>query len=199
MSKADDLMQHLEAGKVYRRADLEQWSNAVDRHVSQLVKQGFLEKLSPGLYHVPKRTVFGSVPPSDEALVHSFLKGDDFLLTSPNAYNGLGVGTTQLYNRRVVYNHKRHGEFMLGGKSFYFHAKHRFPTTLTKEFLLVDLLNNLDKIAEDREVVLTQALTQAGHMDSGKLRQAATRYGSIKTKKLLRPLLHVPQACAYAH
>jgi hypothetical protein len=36
-----------------------------------------------------------------------------FLLTSPNAYNTLGVGTTQLYDKTVVYNHKRHGHFML--------------------------------------------------------------------------------------
>lgn len=39
------------------------------------------------------------------------LKDARFLLTSPNAYNGLGVGTTQLYARAVVYNHKGHGAF----------------------------------------------------------------------------------------
>ncbi|RYG31935.1 hypothetical protein EON81_21775, partial [bacterium] len=37
-----------------------------------------------------------------------------FLVTSPNAYNTLGVGTTQLYNKKTVYNHKRHGNFTLG-------------------------------------------------------------------------------------
>ncbi len=36
------------------------------------------------------------------------------LLASPNAYNSLGVGTTQLYDKTVVYNHKRHGEFHAG-------------------------------------------------------------------------------------
>jgi hypothetical protein len=50
------------------------------------------------------------------ALVKAFLKTDRFVLTSPNAYNQLGLGTTQLYNKRVVYNQKRHGTFPLGNR-----------------------------------------------------------------------------------
>jgi hypothetical protein len=50
-------------------------------------------------------------------LVASFLRDDRFLLVSPNAYNILGVGTTQLHNTPVVYNHQRHGRFNLGGLS----------------------------------------------------------------------------------
>jgi hypothetical protein len=30
------------------------------------------------------------------------------------ANNSVGVGTTQLYDKTVVYNHKRHGNFSLG-------------------------------------------------------------------------------------
>lgn len=176
-------------GKVYRRAELAQWSNAVDRHVALLVKEGFLEKLSSGLYHVPKMTVFGTAPPDEEALVRTFLKDGDFLLTSPNAYNSLGVGTTQLYNKRVVYNHKRHGEFNLGGRKFFFHAKHRFPKKLTKEFLIVDLINNLGSLAEDKDEVLKNVIIQAKTMDSKKLKQSVVSYGSAKAKALLNPLI----------
>lgn len=57
----------------------------------------------------------------------AFLKDDRFLLTSPNAYNALGLGTTQLYNRRVVYNHKRHGKFVRGGRTYDFRVKPHFP------------------------------------------------------------------------
>ena len=54
------------------------------------------------------------------------------------------VGTTQLYDKTVVYNHKRHGNFSLGGRKFDFRVKPSLPRTLSREFLLVDLVNNLD-------------------------------------------------------
>jgi hypothetical protein len=189
MSKLNELKRHLKEGKVYRRAELMQWSSAVDRDLSLLVKDGTLEKLSQGMYYVPKRTVFGAAPPNEETLVRTFLKDDDFLLTSPNAYNSLGVGTIQLYNKRVVYNHKRHGEFKLGGKSFFFHAKHRFPKKASLEFLLVDLVNNLAHLAEDRGMVLSNALAKARTMEPQKLKNAIMRYGNSRTKSLFASLL----------
>jgi hypothetical protein len=187
--KVGELNKHLKEGKTYRRAELALWSNAVDRHISLLVKEGVLEKLSAGLYYVPKKTIFGVAPPEDESLVRTFLKEDDFLLTSPNAYNSLGVGTTQLYNTRVVYNHKRHGEFELGGKKFFFHSKHRFPKKLTKEFLLVDLINNLKNLAEDSNEVLKKVFAKVQSMDKKQLKHSLNNYGSARTKALLNPLL----------
>jgi hypothetical protein len=127
MKRLDQLKRHLRPGRVYRRADLAQWSKSVDRHARELVDQGVLQKLQNGLYYYPQVSVFGSVPADERELVRSFLKEDDFLLTSPNAYNTLGLGTTQLYNTRVVYNHKRHGHFTLGGLPFEFRRKPRFP------------------------------------------------------------------------
>lgn len=196
MKKLDEFKTHLKEGKVYRRADLAQWSNAVDRHIASLIKEGFLEKLSGGLYHVLKKSVFGAVPPDEPTLVRTFLKDDDFLLTSPNAYNSLGVGTTQLYNKRVVYNHKRHGEFKLGGRNFFFHVRHRFPKSVSEEFLLVDLVNNLKELAEDQEEVLQKVLVKARAMDSGKLKRSVSSYGNMKTKTLLTPLFK-NQVAAY--
>ena len=114
MTKLDELKGHLRPGQVYRRADLARWSNSVDRHLKQLVDDGTLKKLAGGLYAYPKQTVFGKAPVDDTELVKTFLKGDRFLLASPNIYNSLGVGTTQLYDKTVVYNRKRHGDFSLG-------------------------------------------------------------------------------------
>jgi len=196
-NKTEQLKKHLKEGKTYRRADLAQWSNAVDRHLNDLVKSGFLEKLSVGLYYVPKKTVFGNVPPEDENLVRTFLKEDDFLLTSPNAYNSLGVGTTQLYNVRVVYNHKRHGEFELGGRRFFFHAKHRFPKKVTQEFLLVDLVNNLEKLAEDNSQVLKNVQAKAATMDVKRLKQAASLYGNAKAKALFSSVMQTNTNALY--
>src|ERR1700678_1353172 len=104
MAKIEELKKQLKRGNVYRRADLVKWSTSVDRHLEALVEEGTLQRLSQGLYYFPEESTFGKTPPEEEALVRSFLKDDRFLLTSFNAYNSLGVGTTQLYNQRTVYN-----------------------------------------------------------------------------------------------
>lgn len=190
MRQLDHVKKHLKRGKVYRRNDLTKWSKAVDRHLGQMVDDGTLQKLSPGLYYFPKESAFGKTPPSEEELVKGFLKDDRFLLTSPNDYNALGVGTTQLYNKRVVYNHKRHGAFKLGNRTFEFHVKHHFPNKLTREFLLVDLANNVNQLAEDRERVLEKVLAKAATMNSTKLKSYVKNYGSAKTKKLFHNFLN---------
>src|SRR6267154_3196416 len=59
MTKLQELKKHLRPGQVYRRGDLAQWSNAVDRHIKQLQGDGILTKLAPGLYSFQKATVFG--------------------------------------------------------------------------------------------------------------------------------------------
>jgi hypothetical protein len=69
MTKAQELKRHLRRGQVYRREDLARWSNAVDRHLKQLVSDGTLTKLAGGLYLYPKETVFGKAPPEDDKLV----------------------------------------------------------------------------------------------------------------------------------
>lgn len=75
------------------------------------------------MYYYAKNTAFGKTPPAEDALIRSFLKGDRFLLTFPNLYNSLGVGRTQLYNLRTVYNHKRHGVLIFGNQKFYLKIK----------------------------------------------------------------------------
>jgi len=189
MSKLQEFKLHLKAGHVYRREDMCEWSNAIDRHLDLLVKEGVLVKISQGLYYVPKTSAFGNVPPDETALVRGFLKDDRFLLLSPNSYNCLGVGTTQLYNRKVVYNHKRHGKFKLGNREFEFQRKYDFPTKLTQEFLLVDLVNNLDELAEDSEAVLNKVLFKAKQLSTQKIKVAITKYGSVKTRKLFKKVL----------
>ena len=189
MNKLQELKKHLKRGKVYRRADLSKWSTSVDRHLDELVKEGTLQKLSQGLYFYPEVTVFGEAPPAEEVLVRSFLKDSRFLLTSFNAYNTLGVGTTQLYNQKTVYNHKRHGDFNLGGKTFSFRVKPHFPSKVTQEFLLVDLLNNLDQLAEDPKEVVSKVRLRAKSMDPRKLKKSLQEYGSAKAKKLLEPIV----------
>jgi hypothetical protein len=192
MTKLDELKNRMKPGRAYRREDLARWSTSVDRHLKQLVESGVLKKLSGGLYAYPKETAFGPAPADDNNVVRAFLKDDRFLLTSPNAYNGLGVGTTQLYDKTVVYNHKRHGDFQLGGRKFAFRVKPRFPKSLTKEFLLVDLVNNLDQLAEAKNEILKRVMEKAASSDGPRLRRAVRDYGNERTKKLLEQALKAP-------
>ena len=183
---AAHLAGQLQAGRVYRREDLARLSTAVDRHLRALVATGKLKKLAQGLYHAPKQSSFGLLPPADEQVVGGFLRDKNFLVFSPSAYNAVGLGTTQLYNRTLVYNHKRHGVFRLGNRQFDFRMKPRFPKKLTPEFLYVDLLNNLEELAEDRDAVLHQARSKLASFDSARLQSAASSFGSVATRKRLQ-------------
>jgi len=182
MTKFDQFKAKLSPGQSYRRAELAQWSTALDRHLKQALLAGALTKLAAGLYYAPKQTAFGAAPPKDATLVSTFLKGAPFLLVSPNAYNALGVGTTQLHNMTVVYNHKRHGTFTLGSRSYAFRMKPVFPKTLSVEFLLVDLVNNLDQLGEDTEDMRKRVIARLAATDQTALGKAVQSYGSERTK-----------------
>lgn len=177
----------LQSGQVYRREAFLGLSKAADRDLLMLVNQGLLEKVGAGLYYKPKKSRFGALPPQDNALVKAFLRDSRFLIFSWNEYNSLGLGLTQLYNRVVVYNHKRHGLFELGGKQFDFQRPARgFPTKLSSEFLLVDLLNNLNNLSEDAEVVRSSIKSNLDKFNRKKLVTVARRYGKISAQKFLQ-------------
>ena len=183
------LRQHIKQGEVYRRSDLEYYSTAIDRHLAQLTKDGTLIKLDQGLYYAPKQSKFGVVPPDDRQVVERFLKDEDFLLVSPNSFNSLGLGLTQLYNTTWVYNHKRKGEFQLNGKTFEFKIKSSFPKNISREYLLVDLLNNLDNLAEDQTQAIDKLQNNVRNFNADALMKATQQYGTGKTKRTLKSIV----------
>jgi len=154
-----------------------------------LVEKGSLKKLRAGTYYCPKKSSFGDVPVGDYELVKSFLKDDAFLLTSPNAYNKLGLGTTQLYNKYCVYNYKRHGVFELGNRKFEFKRRSGFPAEVSEEFLFVDMLNNLSKLAENEAKVKERAKEKAKELDGKLLRKLSKSFGKVATKKFVQTAL----------
>lgn len=186
MKNADKLKEAMELGRVYRRQDLEGLSTAVDRDLKTLVDSGEVRKLSSGLYCRPKPSVWGPVPPEDRELVRAFLKTDDFRLTSYNDFNVLGLGLTQVYTVYVVYNHKRAGNFKLGGKEFQFRLVPAYPTgTVEPEYLLVDMLNNLRKLPDNVELVLRNLKKGVERFDREKVHEFLDRYGNPSAKRLL--------------
>ena len=190
MNNAEGLRNSMRLGRVYRRRELEGFSTSVDRDLKTLVDGGEVKKLAGGMYYRPRRNAFGFAPPDDRGLVRSFLKTDDFLLTSYNHFNQLGFGLTQVYNNYVVYNHKRTGDFHLGGKLFRFRVVPAYPRKLSKEFLLVDLLNNLRHLPDDAGVVLGNLRSRLAEFDLEKVRKHLMRYGSARARRVLSPGAH---------
>lgn len=190
MTKLQELKKHLRTGKVYRRQDLAQWSTSVDRHLQLLLAEGYLTKLSIGIYHRPRQAAAGSAPASaeDSALVEAFLKDDRYLIMAPSSYDSLCVGATLLCDKTIVYNHKRHGKFTLGGREYQFRKKPAFPKTLTTEFLLVDLVNNLNDLAEGREQMLGRVKERALQAKRSALIRAAKEFGMVRTRNFFNAL-----------
>jgi len=143
----------LQPGGIYRRSDLRKLSESIDRDLAKLVAGQVLERVGRGIYYFPKVSRFGLLPPDQGDLLKAFLQTDDFLLISPNDFNSLGVGCTQLYNHQLVINHKRNGRFVLAGLVFEFCIRAHFPKVATQEFLLEELAANLDNLSENREEV----------------------------------------------
>jgi hypothetical protein len=183
------LKQNLMPGQVYRRSDFMALSSNVDRHLARLVTEGHLRKLSHGMYVAPRTTAFGEAPPESESLLRTFLKDDHFVVYSPNQFNSLGLGTTQLYNRLVVFNRKRVGEFTLGGRTYLFHRWREAPKQVTPEFLVVELLNRLNQLAEDRDLIVTNLKEKLTEFDRRRLLHSARHYGTLSTQKRLKALL----------
>ncbi|MFC1522042.1 hypothetical protein ACFL6Y_06495 [Elusimicrobiota bacterium] len=186
MKNARKLKSSMQPGRAYRRQDLEGFSSAVDRDLKTLVERGDVKRLAGGLYYCPRRNPFGIAPPDDRDIVRAFLKTDDFLLTSYNHFNQLGLGLTQVYNSYVVYNHKRSGDFSLGGKRFEFRVVPEYPRKLSKEFLLVDLLNNLKRLPDDTSAVPRNLKARLSEFDQEKLRVCLGRFGRPAAKAALR-------------
>ncbi len=189
MLTADNFRNKLRKGKVYRRADLTQWSASIDRHLSRLVEAGVLKKLARGVYYVPGSSAFGPTPPDEKEVIKTYLKGDAFLMVSPNYYNSLGLGTTQLYNRTRIYNYKKHGDVQFGNRVYEFRRKPKFPKKLSREYLVIDLLNNLKYLAEDEQMILENLKRGLAAFDSRALHTNAQQYGIGRTKKIVQDLL----------
>ena len=190
-SGSSSVSQTWRAGRVFRRKDISSQSPSVDCELSRRLQSGQVCKAARGLYYVPKQTPFGPVPPEPNRLLAKFLDAKQFLVFNPSAYNTLGLGTTQLYNRTTVYNHKRHGTLTLAGFEFDFRQKRQFPRAaqVTREFLLVDMLNNIGMLAEDAATVLQRAQAKLTTFDAVQLQAAARQYGTERTREQVTALL----------
>jgi hypothetical protein len=154
------------------------------------VERGLLQRLAHGLYLHPVQSKFGPVPPTDQALLRAFLVGGPFVLTGPEVWNALGLGTTALHADTLVYNTKRSGTFQLGGRVYRL-RRVAFPRTPVREWFVLDLLEHAEEAGVSRLDLLDAVRTalDSGRLDVERLSAMASRYGSRTVQILLEPLL----------
>lgn len=187
----------LQTGRVYRTRDLSRWGANPTRLAGKLVAEGRLQPLAHGLFVHSKQSRFGAVPPTDEEVMRAFLDGASFVLTGPERWNALGLGTSAMFAAQLVYNTKRSGEFRLGGRRFLL-RRVAFPKNPPPEWFVVDLFQHAEQAATDRDD-LTQALARAlrqGRFDADRLRTMAREYGSKDTQSRVATALGVPALAA---
>ena len=189
MNSLEKMRKKLKPRTAYRREDFINLSSNVDRHLKTLVSEKALVKIQNGLYMCPEETPFGKALPKETQLLKTFLKDDRFVVYDLNIFNSLGVGLTQLHNKRIVFNRKRHGEFHFNGKHYSFYRWREAPNRLSKEFLYVDFLNRFDKLAEDNVKSKKLLKRQFKKLDQKKLQKAVKSYGKESTKKKFQSLL----------
>ena len=189
MNSLEKMRRKLKPRSTYRREDFINLSSNVDRHLKALVSQNALVKIQNGLYMCPETTPFGKALPEETQLLKAFLNDDRFVVYDLNLFNGLGLGLTQLHNKRIVFNRKRHGEFQFNGKHYHFYRWREAPKKLSKEFLYVEFLNRFDKLAEDNVKNKNLLERQLKKLNQKKLQKAVKNYGKESTKKKLQSIL----------
>lgn len=78
---------------------------------------------------------------------------------------------------------------MLGNRQFTFERRTNVPRQLSAEFLLVDLVNELGVLAENRDAVLSRIREKAKEMDPKKLSRAIFLYSKSSTQKKFQKML----------
>lgn len=173
----------LKPGCVYRTRDLARWSANPTRLAQRLVREGRLTRLGHGLFAAPQKGKWGLVPPSEGALLRSFLAGAPFLMTGSTVWNRLGLGATQVLAQQLVYTPRRSGQFVLDGRPFWLRRK-AFPRRPSAEWFTVDLLQNLalTGLSEQEATDSLARLLARGALDHERLRAAARRFGTQATQ-----------------
>jgi hypothetical protein len=119
-------------------------------------------------------------------MMRAFLDRGPFVITGPERWNALGLGTTALFAAPLVYNTKRSGTFDLGGRRYVL-RRVGFPSRPTPEWFVVDLFENADHAGASRED-LAESLARAvarGGFERERLGEMARRYGTRRTQALI--------------
>jgi len=100
--KIKEKIAKLEAGNTftYQQLDLQPEEYlAGTKAVERLIKDGYIKRVSTGIFYIPKKSIFGELKPSDEELIKPYLfnkNGERIAyITGTSFYNSIGL-TTQI-------------------------------------------------------------------------------------------------------
>ncbi len=180
----------LESGKVYRTAHLVSWGANPTRLAGRLEREGRLLRLGHGLFYAPVRSRFGDVPPSNNALLDAYFDGTPWVESGPPKWNALGLGSTAMFAKTLVYNTKRTGTVKIGVREFEL-RRVGFPVNPPPEWFVIDLLRHSDSVGLDRDDVETRLVeaVEEGRFSRESLAEMAARFGRRSEKDLVRRVL----------
>lgn len=92
------ILKNNSSDKIWSYSDFDKYSrSAVAMALSNLHKEGLIDRASRGFYYVPKKTILGVVPPNNNVLAFSRVakKASFSCISGLNGYNKIGL-TTQI-------------------------------------------------------------------------------------------------------
>lgn len=164
-------------GSIFTPKDFKYLNNpqAVQVAISRLYKQKVIMKLQRGLYYKPRKTKFGTVGPSESAILKALQKNGHGHLAGHTIFNQKGF-TTQVPTRVEFKTDTRMSAKVLGNLNIKFQ---RNPTKHRKGeenlvFILESLQNMKAIFDSDVNQVISSIKTEISKMDTGKLTRLIT-------------------------
>ncbi len=133
---------------------------------------------------------FGRAPRTEDQILRAFFGDQPFVRTGPERWNALGLGSTAMFARPLVYSRRHEGTFL----QFELRIED-FPDDPPAEWFVVDLLNHADEAGASR-TDLAAALVQAlahGTFDRGWLFEMAETYGSRSTWAIVQAAIQAAE------
>ena len=156
-------------GQLYREKYANMMSEvAFAQIISRLCRSGEIERVSKGIYCRPKKTLFGTVPPSEREIVDLFTAGSNGVLVGYGLYNALGV-TTQISKRQTAYSSISEEQLKQIGNVTIHKYELEYTSEVKSVIQLMELLHHYKEIQD----INTTALQRSTARLSGEYSEAA--------------------------
>jgi hypothetical protein len=189
-----EMGEKLEYGKLYKRSALRVLSpHSLERHIAELVDTKVLRKQAPGIYLCIGGVTGDDGPvPDERELLETFLRDDRYLVLTEADYKAAGLPVPKIKGEKLIYNHKRHGhgrKFRLGAIRYEFRVKPFIPKKITKAFLIVDVINNLDFVTGDKKHAQRVVKNRAAPIPQDEMKEAINEYAGARARKFFKDFL----------
>jgi len=156
---------------------------AAAKAIERLIKQGRLQRMSPGVFYISKQSVFGTLKPAEEQLLKPYLYDANQRIayeTGPSLYNRLGL-TTQISKSIKVASRDKEIKATIGNLKI---RSTKSYTNITEDnyqlLQILDVIKDFKKIPDKDDTVsigrLTALITTLTPSQTEKIIKLATKY-----------------------